>query len=425
MKYSPVIAFCLALAVSAHPLEQRAAFTKQNGEDAIALNQKFAGLSKSSSCTAGENACVGVDFAQCVNGKFVTTSCSSGETCAALPLVNSAGTSITCTTAADRDARIKATGAEGGGSSAADPRANNAAAGAKGSGTKSTSSAKSAGTKSAGTKGGASGGAGGNPQTSLTLDPSVIAKGFEQNGQATQEPNQVASLTSSNNFINFCAGTGETITNGQQVADGSCNPAPMGSIPSTTNMPSAKFQFPKNLDTIPANKEFTVQMSIQGMETGHFVNAQQNYFAAPQQLNSKGQIVGHSHVVIEKIDSLTQTTPTDPTKFAFFLGLNTAAVNGVLTADVTKGLPAGTYRLGSINTAANHQPCLVPIAQHGMLDDAVYFTVSDNGKAAAGAASSATGGGKGAGTKSKSAKASAATETSSGKKSGGKNRRWA
>ena len=37
MKYSPAIAFCLALAVSAHPLEQRAAFTKQNGEDAIAL----------------------------------------------------------------------------------------------------------------------------------------------------------------------------------------------------------------------------------------------------------------------------------------------------------------------------------------------------------------------------------------------------
>ncbi len=31
--------------------------------------------------------------------------------CAALPLVNSAGTSITCTTAADRDARIAATGA--------------------------------------------------------------------------------------------------------------------------------------------------------------------------------------------------------------------------------------------------------------------------------------------------------------------------
>ena len=42
-------------------------------------SNKFAGLSKSSSCTAGEDACVGTDFAQCVNGKFVTTSCGSGE----------------------------------------------------------------------------------------------------------------------------------------------------------------------------------------------------------------------------------------------------------------------------------------------------------------------------------------------------------
>ena len=48
--------------------------------DRIIYSKKFAGLSKSSSCTTGENACVGTDFAQCVNGKFVTTSCGSGET---------------------------------------------------------------------------------------------------------------------------------------------------------------------------------------------------------------------------------------------------------------------------------------------------------------------------------------------------------
>ena len=44
----------------------------------------------------------------------------------------------------------------------------------------------------------------------------------------------------------------------------------------------------------------------------------------------------------------------------------------MLTADVTDGLPAGVYRLSSINTASNHQPVLSPIAQHGSLDDAVY-----------------------------------------------------
>lgn len=54
---------------------------------------------------------------------------------------------------------------------------------------------------------------------------------------------------------------------------------------------------------------------------------------------------GHSHVVIELIDSLTSTTVTDPTKFAFFKGLNDPAQNGVLSASVPGGLPAGVYKV--------------------------------------------------------------------------------
>jgi hypothetical protein len=41
----------------------------------------------------------------------------------------------------------------------------------------------------------------------------------------------------------------------------------------------------------------------------------------------------------------------------------------VSTADVSNRLPAGAYRLCSIDAAANHQPVIVPIAQHGFLDD--------------------------------------------------------
>jgi hypothetical protein len=232
----------------------------------------------------------------------------------------------------------------------------------------------------------------GNPQTSRVLSPKVIAAGFAQDGQATPAAGQVASLTSTNNFINFCLTVPNLpITNGKQISTGSCNPAPMGIIPSSANMPSAKFVFPPNGGTVQSNKAFTVQMAIQGMQTGFFVNAQANYFAAPQQLNGQGQIKGHSHVVIEQLSSLGQTTPTNPAKFAFFKGLNNAAVNGVLTADVSSGLPAGSYRIASINTAANHQPVLVPIAQHGSLDDAVYFTVTDSGQPAAAAGGAASG----------------------------------
>ncbi|KIM51682.1 hypothetical protein SCLCIDRAFT_1224307 [Scleroderma citrinum Foug A] len=246
----------------------------------------------------------------------------------------------------------------------------------------------------------ATGGGGGDAQTSLTLDPAVIAKGFASNGQGGQgsEAGQVASLTSTNNFINFCLTVPNTpITNGQQITGGSCNPAPMGVIPSTSNIPSAKFVSPANLDTIPPNTDINIQLAIQGMQTGFFVNPDTNYFAAPQQLNGQGQIQGHSHVVIEQLDSLSSTTPLNPTKFAFFKGLNEAAQNGILSTTVQGGLPAGVYRLASINTASNHQPLLVAIAQHGSLDDAVYFTVANNASSNAGNGGNNGNGGNGNG----------------------------
>ncbi|RXW14392.1 hypothetical protein EST38_g11466 [Candolleomyces aberdarensis] len=216
--------------------------------------------------------------------------------------------------------------------------------------------------------------------TEAPLNPAVVARGFANDGQDVPAAGQVRSLTSTNNFINFCLTVNAPITNGKQITTGSCNPTPIGAIPSIDNMPSSKFKSPQNFATIRANTRFTVEMNIRGMQTGFFTNAQASYFAAPQQLNGQGQIQGHSHVVIEKIPTLESGQPTNPKEFAFFKGLNAAAAGGVLTADVTDGLPAGFYRLASINTASNHQPVIVPVAQHGSLDDMVYFTVTANGQ---------------------------------------------
>jgi len=229
-------------------------------------------------------------------------------------------------------------------------------------------------------------------QSSLNLDSKVIATGFKNNGQDVPTAGQVPSLTSSNNFINFCLTVPDLpITDGKQIATGSCNPAPMGVIPSSDNMPSAKFIFPPNGDTsIVEGASFTIKLAIHNFQSGAFVNAEENYFAAPQHVNAQGQIIGHSHVVVEALSALDQTTPTNPKKFAFFKGLNSAADNGILTAKVAAGLPAGFYKLSSINTAANHQPVLVPVAQHGSLDDAVYFTVKSNGTAVVAAPSVAS-----------------------------------
>jgi hypothetical protein len=383
MKYAGLVALSFSLVAFARPT-RRAAFTLQNGLDAIALNEKFKNIKAGDSCQAGEDACAGTQFAQCVNGQFVTTQCAAGTICAALPLVNKPGTSIACTTQADVDARIAATGATGTatGTTSAAPSTSAAAPASSPSplspqsggqdqnppATSSNSTGNPANPQDAGNI---------DPQTSFTLDPSVVAAGFADDGQDQPTPGQVPSLTSTNNFINFClTAPGVPITNGKQIKTGSCNPAPMGLIPSTDNMPSAKFVFPTNNGVLNANATFNITLAVSNFDSGNFVNADTNYFAAPQQLSSQGQVVGHAHAVVESISALDQTTPTDPNKFVFFKGLNDKAVDGLLTTAVAGGLPAGTYRLSSIMTAANHQPIVVPVAQRGSLDDVVYFTVN-------------------------------------------------
>lgn len=108
-------------------------FLLSNGQKAQQQNAQFAALTASDSCDGafprltdsslthvvlsvaeGAEACVGGDFAQCVDGAWVTQSCGSTLQCFALPLVNSAGTSITCTTQSDAASRIANTGATGG-----------------------------------------------------------------------------------------------------------------------------------------------------------------------------------------------------------------------------------------------------------------------------------------------------------------------
>ena len=59
------------------------------------------------------------------------------------------------------------------------------------------------------------------------------------------------------------------------------------------------------------------------------------------------------------------------------MGVNTPADDqGNVSVNVTGGLPAGVYKLSSINTSANHVPVLVAIAQHGSMDDQIYVGVS-------------------------------------------------
>jgi len=234
-----------------------------------------------------------------------------------------------------------------------------------------------------------------DPQSSLTLDPRVIQPSGELTGQeGGGDPGQVASLTSPNNFINFCLTQSDVpLTDGQQIPTGSCNPIPMGRIAAKDKQPSAKFVYPPNLDeSLTENQPFTMVMAINNMVTGLFANPNLKYYSAPQTVDGTGLIQGHSHVVIQALPSLTTTQPLDPNVFAFFKGLNDPAQGGTLSADVPTGLPAGAYRMCSINSSTNHQPVLVNIAQHGSLDDCSYFTVKPAGQGGTGGSNNNDGG---------------------------------
>jgi hypothetical protein len=207
----------------------------------------------------------------------------------------------------------------------------------------------------------------------LTLDPSVISTGSEQDGNQNATAGQSASLTSVNNFINFCAG--KTITNGQQIKTGSCNPIGMGDIVAVTNMPSAAIQSPTNGEDIAANQTFNIVLGVQGMQDGDFTNAETTYFSAPTQVNAQGIYVGHNHIVVQQIKSLADTSILDPQTFAFFKGLNDVAVNGQLTAVVTGGLGPGYYRACTISTGSNHAMLNGPVAQRGSFDDCIRMSV--------------------------------------------------
>jgi hypothetical protein len=76
---------------------------------------------------------------------------------------------------------------------------------------------------------------------------------------------------------------------------------------------------------------------------------------------------------MEAIDSLTTTKVTNPQNFIFFKGVNDKAdAQGNVKVDVTGGVKPGAYRMCTIVASQTHQPAIVPIAQHGSLDDCVY-----------------------------------------------------
>lgn len=153
----------------------------------------------------------------------------------------------------------------------------------------------------------------------------------------------------------------------------------MGDMPSQDNMVSAMIVNPPFGQTIEPDTTFDIDVQLANLVAGSFTNPQNTYYAAPQQLQG-GSVVGHCHVTVQDIGSLNPTTPPDAKVFAFFKGIDDAGNGqGLLSATVDGGLPAGTYRICTMNSAQNHQPVLMPVAQRGSQDDCIRVTVAAGG----------------------------------------------
>lgn len=155
----------------------------------------------------------------------------------------------------------------------------------------------------------------------------------------------------------------------------------MGDIPAKTAMVSSVITFPTTGgQAITAGTTFDIKVQTQNIVAGSFTNADSTYYAAPQALQG-GKVVGHTHVTVQDLgNSLNPTKALDATQFAFFKGINDAGNGqGLLSATVTGGLPAGNYRVCTMTSASNHQPVLMPVAQRGTPDDCTKFVVGAAG----------------------------------------------
>ncbi|KAI0994844.1 hypothetical protein K3495_g13338 [Podosphaera aphanis] len=212
-----------------------------------------------------------------------------------------------------------------------------------------------------------------------TLKAENIQAASTKTGQeGTVEEGQVVSLSSPENFINFCSG--KTLTNGDQNEKGSCNGIPMGDLPGKNAMVSALILFPENAgEPITPGQPFDIKIQMENLVLGSFTNPINTYYSAPQQLQN-GKIVGHVHVTVQSLGgSLNPTKPLDASQFEFFKGINVPGSNGLVTATVTNGLAAGFYRACTLAASANHQPVIMPVAQRGAQDDCVRFEVGGLG----------------------------------------------
>ncbi|KAJ3295881.1 hypothetical protein HK104_002221 [Borealophlyctis nickersoniae] len=181
----------------------------------------------------------------------------------------------------------------------------------------------------------------------------------------------------------FC--NGKTLRDGSQNRDGSCSPTVMGDIPRFDRMVSTLIVSPQDGVTMRVNQPFNITVDVSNMQLGAFDDPLKEYYLTPQTLNRDGKIIGHIHVVAQKMSGRNNANRAlDPRTFAFFKGLDQAPFgNGrKLTVAVTNkntGQPGlqepGKYRICSMTGGRSHAPTVMPVAQRGAQDDCIRINI--------------------------------------------------
>lgn len=205
---------------------------------------------------------------------------------------------------------------------------------------------------------------------------SVSAKEHKPKRQKVKELKKPSTPKSSKSFCE-----GQVQSNGTQISGGSCSTTIQGKIPSSDKMTSTLIISPENGAVLIPFTKFSVDILIDNIETGHFSDPDTEYNIDPQDLNSDGLILGHTHVTIQNLDG---NKPPNAAEFEFFKGVNDKADSeGRLTVDVVSedgkaGLHPGNYRICTMAGSFSHQPLVMPVAKRGSQDDCIRITVNDD-----------------------------------------------
>lgn len=181
------------------------------------------------------------------------------------------------------------------------------------------------------------------------------------------------------NPLDFCflSGLGSKIANGTQQKFVECSITQIGILPDFNHMPSTIILEPANGAVISLGTNFTVTIKSINVEYGLFDNPENSYLLSPQTLNSNGVILGHNHIVLQRL--FDSSNPPNPSAPEFFVGLNGNSTDGTLSTIVDGSLftsaGQGLYRLCTMTASRGHMPVIAPVARHGTPDDCIRIEI--------------------------------------------------